>query len=179
MNNPSFSPLTLIAVFAGVIEASALASLPFLSEESQTIYTWFLVGFPFFLTVLFFLTLNFNTGSLFVPEYHDPTPNSPNPAQPPTAPNQAVTSATTETQAPPTPPSAPFCESEAAMVIAISGPESRKMLERHVLRMIDRPQTTTRRWTLYNLDTRARFHLSAGPMHEDTELPFEQAEAPE
>jgi hypothetical protein len=27
-----------------VIEASALASLPFLSEESQTIYTWFLVG---------------------------------------------------------------------------------------------------------------------------------------
>lgn len=47
-------PLTLIAIFAGIVEASALASLPFLSESSQTIYTWFLVGFPFFLTVLFF-----------------------------------------------------------------------------------------------------------------------------
>ncbi|MFJ3450088.1 hypothetical protein ACIPM0_17990 [Pseudomonas sichuanensis] len=179
MNNPSFSPLTLIAVFAGVIEASALASLPFLSEESQTIYTWFLVGFPFFLTVLFFLTLNFNTGSLFAPEHHDPTLNCPNPAQPSTAPNHAVTPAAEETQAPLNPLPAHISESEAAMIIAISGPDSRKMFERHVLRMIDRPQTTTRRWTLYNLDTRACFHLSAGPMHEDTELPFEQAEAPE
>lgn len=179
MNNPSFSPLTLIAVFAGVIEASALASLPFLNAESQTIYTWFLVGFPFFLTVLFFLTLNFNTGSLFVPEHHDSTLNSPPPAQPPTTPNQAVTSTAEETQAPLNTPPAHISESEAAMIIAISGPDSRKMFERHVLRMIDRPHTSTRRWILYNLDTRACFHLSAGPMHEGTEPPFEQAEAPE
>ncbi len=40
------SPLTIIAIFAGIIEASALASLPFLGEDSQEIYTWFLVGFP-------------------------------------------------------------------------------------------------------------------------------------
>ena len=52
------SPLTIIAILAGVIEASALASLPFLGEDSQGIYTWFLVGFPPLLTILFFLTLN-------------------------------------------------------------------------------------------------------------------------
>lgn len=62
------SPLTIIAIFAGIIEASALASLPFLDESSQSIYTWFLVGFPPFLTLLFFLTLNFNTKSLYGPD---------------------------------------------------------------------------------------------------------------
>lgn len=62
------SPLTIIAIFAGIIEASALASLPFLGEDSQEIYTWFLVGFPPFLTLLFFLTLNFNTRSLYIPD---------------------------------------------------------------------------------------------------------------
>ncbi|WP_425500206.1 hypothetical protein [Pseudomonas akapageensis] len=70
MNQPSPStknPLTIIAIFAGIIEASALASLPFLDEDSQSIYTWFLVGFPPFLTVLFFLTLNFNSKSLYSP----------------------------------------------------------------------------------------------------------------
>ena len=58
------SPLTIIAILAGIIEASALASLPFLGEDSQGIYTWFLVGFPPLLTILFFLTLNFNSKSL-------------------------------------------------------------------------------------------------------------------
>lgn len=179
MNNQSFSPLTLIAVFAGVIEASALASLPFLSEQSQTTYTWFLVGFPFFLTVLFFLTLNFNSGSLFVPEHHDPAPNCPPPAQPPAAPNLTAALMTEEVRTPLNPPPAHISEGESAMIIAISGPDSRKMFERHVLRMIDSPHTSTSRWILYNLDTRACFHLSAGPMHEDTELPFKKAEAPE
>lgn len=47
------APLTIIAIFAGIIESSALATLPFLSEKSQALYTWFLVGFPFFLTALF------------------------------------------------------------------------------------------------------------------------------
>lgn len=67
-NSEPRSPLTIIAIFAGIIEASALASLPFLGEDNQQIYTWFLVGFPFFLTVLFFLTLNFNYKSLYSPE---------------------------------------------------------------------------------------------------------------
>lgn len=179
MNNQSFSPLTLIAVFAGVIEASALASLPFLSEESQTIYTWFLVGFPFFLTVLFFLTLNFNTGSLFAPEQHDPAPNNLHPVQPSAATNLNVTTKIQELQAPLNLPPAHVSESKNAMIIAISGPESRKMFDCHVLRMIDRPHTTTRRWILYNLDTRACFHLTAGPMQEGSESLFDQAEAPD
>lgn len=76
------SPLTIIAIFAGIIEASALASLPFLSEDSQNIYTWFLVGFPFFLTVLFFLTLNFNYKSLYSPPATDVTGPAIYPASP-------------------------------------------------------------------------------------------------
>lgn len=59
------SPLTIIAVFATLIEASALASLPFLNDDSQDTYTWFLVGFPPFLTLLFFVTLNFNSKALY------------------------------------------------------------------------------------------------------------------
>jgi hypothetical protein len=62
------SPLTVIALFAAITEASALASLPFLDDHSQGIYTWFLVGFPPFLTLLFFITLNFNYRSLYPPE---------------------------------------------------------------------------------------------------------------
>ena len=65
------SPLTVIALFATIVEASALASLPFLDEDSQNIYTWFLVGFPPFLTILFFITLNFNNKALFSPEAGD------------------------------------------------------------------------------------------------------------
>lgn len=62
------SPLAVIALFAAVTEASALASLPFLDDHSQGIYTWFLVGFPPFLTLLFFITLNFNYQSFYPPE---------------------------------------------------------------------------------------------------------------
>jgi len=61
------NPLTIIAIFAAIVEASALASLPFLKEDSQDLYTWFLVGFPPFLTLLFFVTLNFNYKVLYSP----------------------------------------------------------------------------------------------------------------
>lgn len=61
------SPLTIIALLAALVEASALASLPFLDPASQGVYIWFLVGFPPFLTVLFFITLNFNAKALFSP----------------------------------------------------------------------------------------------------------------
>lgn len=69
------APLTIIAIFAGIIEASALATLPFLGESSQKLYTWFLVGFPFFLTALFFLTLNFTSRSTtrYPTAQHSPT----------------------------------------------------------------------------------------------------------
>lgn len=61
------SPLTIIAIFAATIEASALASLPLLEKNNQYIYTWFLIGFPPFLTLLFFVTLNFNNRALYSP----------------------------------------------------------------------------------------------------------------
>jgi hypothetical protein len=149
MNRDPISPLTLIAVFAGVIEASALASLPFLSEDSQTLYTWFLVGFPFFLTVLFFLTLNFNTRSLFVPDSNANSAGKP--------------------------VRTPVAESKGAMIIAISGADSQKIIETHVLRMIDRPHGRQRRWVLYNLDTRTCIHLSAAPMPDEEATTATQA----
>ncbi len=61
------NPLTIIAIFAAIVEASALASLPFLKDDSQGLYTWFLIGFPPFLTLLFFVTLNFNYKVLYSP----------------------------------------------------------------------------------------------------------------
>jgi hypothetical protein len=54
------NPLALIAVLAATTEASALASLPLLDPKNQSVFVWFLVGFPPFLTALFFITLNFN-----------------------------------------------------------------------------------------------------------------------
>lgn len=174
MSQESISPLTLIAVFAGVIEASALASLPFLSEDSQIIYTWFLVGFPFFLTVLFFLTLNFNSDSLFVPDKSEtPSACMPPPMVPPTAPPLPV-----EEQASPGIDEPSREAQKEAMVIAISGPDSHKMIESHLLRMINRPHATTRRWVLYNLDTRACIHFSVGPMHGNVETSFENEPTP-
>ncbi|PYC17347.1 hypothetical protein [Pseudomonas mosselii] len=151
MNRDPISPLTLIAVFAGVIEASALASLPFLSDDSQTVYTWFLVGFPFFLTVLFFLTLNFNSGSLFAPERRASASDG---SRPPSV-----------------------ARDKGAMIIAISGADSRKIIENHVLRMIERPHGQQRRWILYNLDTRTCIHLSVSPMQEGEPAPPPESRA--
>jgi hypothetical protein len=151
MNRDPISPLTLIAVFAGVIEASALASLPFLSDDSQTVYTWFLVGFPFFLTVLFFLTLNFNNGSLFAPDRRATGTGRP--------------------------PCSPAPRDKGAMIIAISGADSRKIIENHVLRMVERPHGQQRRWILYNLDTRTCIHLSVSPMQEGEAAPPPESQA--
>jgi len=131
MNSPEpKSPLTIIAIFAGIIEASALASLPFLDESSQSIYTWFLVGFPPFLTLLFFLTLNFNTKSLYGPD--DPG-------------NEASMESEPSVQdAPEKPlPSPAACRlalglshTQEKSTVVVSGPDSRALLEvvaRHAL----------------------------------------------
>ncbi|MDH0303985.1 MULTISPECIES: hypothetical protein [unclassified Pseudomonas] len=174
MSQESISPLTLIAVFAGVIEASALASLPFLSDDSQTIYTWFLVVFPFFLTVLFFLTLNFNTGSLFAPDKHEPC-SSPAPTA---APHATPNSTAQEAHEAPAAAAEQPAEQDGNIFIAISGPDSRKMIENHILRMIEKRHTTAQRWTLYNLETRTCIHLSAAPMGDDVEVPFASTRIP-
>jgi hypothetical protein len=61
------NPITLIAIFATLSETSAAISLPFLDEEDRDLYVWFLISFPFYLLLLFFVTLNFNYRSLYAP----------------------------------------------------------------------------------------------------------------
>jgi len=61
------NPMTLIAILATLSETSAAISLPFLDDEDRERYIWFLIGFPFYLSLLFFLTLNFNYRSLYSP----------------------------------------------------------------------------------------------------------------
>ena len=126
------SPLTIIAIFAGIIEASALGSLPFLDESSQGIYTWFLVGFPPFLTVLFFLTLNFNTKSLYGPE--DAGSESHYAESDMLAAD--LSEKTSPSQTSPTLALA-FSHSREYSTVVLSGPDAQALLEvvaRHVLR---------------------------------------------
>ncbi|EIU6832497.1 hypothetical protein L5168_004504 [Vibrio parahaemolyticus] len=61
------NPLTIIAIFAGIVEISATLVLPFIEPDIQAIYIWFLIGFPSCLVVMFFLTLNFNNAVLYAP----------------------------------------------------------------------------------------------------------------
>ena len=61
------NPLTVIAIFSMLTEASAAVSLPYINSEHQKIYVWFLIIFPSFLITLFFLTLNFNNKTLYTP----------------------------------------------------------------------------------------------------------------
>ena len=61
------NPMTIIAIFATLSETSAAVSLPFLDQEEQELYVWFLISFPFYLLLLFFATLNFNYRSLYAP----------------------------------------------------------------------------------------------------------------
>ncbi|MBC3421637.1 MULTISPECIES: hypothetical protein [unclassified Pseudomonas] len=132
MNSPAkITPLGIIAIFASIIEASALASLPFLNPESQAIYTWFLMGFPFFLTVLFFLTLNFNCESLYIPEH------------------RAIH-----------PPLDDRGDSEAATVITLPGQDVRQAIETQILPELIQPPQRERRWTLYNLSAHSCIQLS-------------------
>jgi hypothetical protein len=67
------NPITVIALFAGLSEASATTVLPYLDGDTRQAYIWFLIIFPSALVILFFLTLNFNPKALYVPpEFHTP-----------------------------------------------------------------------------------------------------------
>jgi hypothetical protein len=61
------NPLTIIGVFAGITEILSSAALPFLQSNTQSLFTWFLVLFPFVLILLFFGTLNFNREAFYAP----------------------------------------------------------------------------------------------------------------
>ncbi|WP_060512699.1 hypothetical protein [Pseudomonas sp. NBRC 111124] len=139
-DNQPVAPLTIIAIFAGIIEASALATLPFLSERSQTYYTWFLVGFPFFLTALFFLTLNFNYKSFYKP---DPTEQK-------SAPEPAGRAEPTET-----------------VTMMFSGPDAQTLIQQHVMQAIAQPHVENRQWRLCNMDLHQCVVLSTTRLPED------------
>ncbi|WP_060477837.1 MULTISPECIES: hypothetical protein [Pseudomonas] len=132
-DNQPVAPLTLIAIFAGIIEASALATLPFLSEKSQTYYTWFLVGFPFFLTALFFLTLNFNAKSFYMPD----TAEQKHPVEP-----------------------AMHVESRHTVTMMFSGPEAQKLIQQQIMQAIALPSRDNRQWRLCNVDLQQCVNLS-------------------
>lgn len=61
------NPLTIIGIFAGIVEISANIVLPMLDPTQQDSYLWFLMFFPAALVVLFFITLNFNPVVLYAP----------------------------------------------------------------------------------------------------------------
>lgn len=65
--NRLINPITIIAIFAALAEASATGVLPYLGEQDRKIYIWFLIAFPSALVVMFFLTLNFNHKALYMP----------------------------------------------------------------------------------------------------------------
>ncbi|MFJ4112245.1 hypothetical protein [Pseudomonas sp. NPDC089758] len=159
-NQPT-APMTIIAIFAGIIEASALATLPFLSEKSQSLYTWFLVGFPFFLTGLFFLTLNFNYKSLYKPESTsaDEATSAP---QPTTTVLPVIPSSASSVQN----ARQPSLEAEPVTVM-LSGPDAQRMIEQHVLRTLAQPHVNSGTWVYCNLDKQQCFRVSVCELPEN------------
>ncbi|AYG46371.1 hypothetical protein DV532_19615 [Pseudomonas sp. Leaf58] len=142
------APLTIVAIFAGIIEASALATLPFLSDSSQKLYTWFLVGFPFFLTALFFLTLNFNYKS-----FYNPMPSEAANIDSPIA-NTLPRECSETGQA-------------APVTVMFSGPDAYRMMEQQLLLALAQPLQTPQTWRLCNLDKRQCVQLSVSTLEED------------
>jgi hypothetical protein len=61
------NPLTVITVFAAIAEVSGAIVLPFMSENNQGVYIYFLILFPAVLVIVFFITLNFNHKVLYAP----------------------------------------------------------------------------------------------------------------
>ncbi|MBU4234464.1 MAG: hypothetical protein L6277_09185 [Desulfobacterales bacterium] len=61
------NPLTIIGIFAGIIEVAGTCILPWLVGANQDKFVWFLIGFPILLVVLFFITLNCNPKVLYAP----------------------------------------------------------------------------------------------------------------
>ena len=61
------NPLTIIGVFASIIEVCGNCVLPQLNEECQFYYMWFLMIFPFLLVICFFVVLWFKPKNLYAP----------------------------------------------------------------------------------------------------------------
>lgn len=65
------NPLTVIAIFASLTEVVGTAVTPFLDGNNQTLFLYFIIGFPTLLIISFFVTLNFNHKVLYSPSDFD------------------------------------------------------------------------------------------------------------
>lgn len=61
------NPLTIIAIFAGLVEVSATTVLPFIDKGIQETFIWFLMVFPTLLVTYFFATLLIKPKALYAP----------------------------------------------------------------------------------------------------------------
>lgn len=61
------NPLTIIAIFAGIVEIGSNTVLPFLTDENQSTYIWFLMIFPILLVLCFFYILYNKHEVLYAP----------------------------------------------------------------------------------------------------------------
>lgn len=61
------NPLTIIAIFAGIAEVCGTTVLPFVTDDNQLTFIYFLIAFPSALVIIFFITLNFNNKALYAP----------------------------------------------------------------------------------------------------------------
>ena len=68
------NPLTIIGIFAGIIEVSGISILPHMEASVQDTYVWFLIFFPILLVMLFFVTLWRKREVLYAPsDFRDET----------------------------------------------------------------------------------------------------------
>ena len=61
------NPLTIVAIFAGLAEISGTVALGLVEKNLQFQFIWFVMLFPVFLVLLFFITLNFNHRVFYSP----------------------------------------------------------------------------------------------------------------
>ncbi|MCL2086407.1 MAG: hypothetical protein FWH05_02275 [Oscillospiraceae bacterium] len=61
------NPLTILALFAGIAETAGTIVLPFVSENLQKYFIWYVMGFPVLLVCLFFYVLIRFPNSLYAP----------------------------------------------------------------------------------------------------------------
>lgn len=66
------TPLTIVAIFAGLAEVAGASVLPLIDSKLQSVFIWYVMLFPLILLVSFFLTWNFNSKVLYPPsEFKD------------------------------------------------------------------------------------------------------------
>ncbi len=68
------NPLAVIALLIGIVEAAFAYPVTHLSGSNQTVFVYFMVGFPVLLVLCFFITVWAKPGHLYSPkDYASPT----------------------------------------------------------------------------------------------------------